>query len=91
MSRKKKTTPDILEIIKKDIDLYVENAGKKPEELRISLATWREIRDLPITRLMDAITYLPGGIKAACIYEVVVITELGYVIKGSKDDIDWYK
>lgn len=91
MSRKEKSTPDILEIIKKDIDLYVENADKKPEELRISLATWREIRDLDISRLKEAITYWPGGVKAACIYEVVVITELGYVIKGSKDDIDWYK
>lgn len=82
---------DILDVIKQDIDLYVENTGKKPEELRISLATWREIKGLDIGRLQDAITYRPGGVKAACIYEVVVITEMGYIIKGSKDDVEWQK
>lgn len=80
---------DILDVIKQDIDLYVKNAGKKPEELRISLATWREIKGLDIDRLQDAITYLPGGVKAACIYGVPVITAMGYIIKGSKDDVEW--
>lgn len=82
---------DILEQIKRNIDIYEQQAGKKPEELRILMGTWHEIRDLDISRLKEAITYWPGSVKAACIYGVVVITEMGYVIKGSKDDIDWYR
>ena len=88
---KKKSTDDILEQFRKSIETYEQQAGKKPEELRISLATWREVKELPIERLMNAITYLPGGVKAVCIYGVVVITEFGYVIKNSKEDVDWLR
>ena len=82
---------DILEQFRKSIETYEQQAGKKPEELRISLATWREVKELPVARLTDAITYLSGGVKAVCIYDVVVITEFGYIIKNSADDIDWLR
>ena len=81
---------DVLEQIKTSSAQYEAQAGNKPEELRISMATWRDIKKLSIDILKEAVSYKNlGGIKAACLYNIPVITEFGYVVKNSMDDIVW--
>lgn len=81
---------EILEQIKTSSAQYEAQAGNKPEELRISMATWRSIKRLSTNTLKDAVSYKNmGGIKAACLYDIPVITEFGYIVKNSMDDIVW--
>ena len=81
---------EVLEQIKTSSAQYEAQAGNKPEELRISMATWRDIKKLSIDILKEAVSYKNlGGIKAACLYDIPVITEFGYVVKNSMDDIVW--
>ena len=81
---------EVLEQIKTSSAQYEAQAGNKPEELRISMATWRDIKKLSIKTLKEAVSYKNlGGIKAAWLYDIPVITEFGYVVKNSMDDIVW--
>ena len=81
---------DVLEQIKTSSAQYEAQAGNKPEELRISMTTWRGIKKLSIDILKEAVSYRNlGGVKAVCLYDIPVITEFGYIVKNSMDDVVW--